>query len=157
MAVPAVPGPDLVIRQADLLLGNLEALLDGPTPSGDAGEGGKRGIRRTEQRNRRAGQACLDTDERAASPPRGGPRAAVAGASGAPAPNRRTARLWHRHPPREAATPLAVGLPSARRQCAGPACRRASTTASRYCGWRARTGAAVARDRAAIGDQSHRP
>ena len=27
--VPAVPGPDLVIRQADLLLGDLEALLDG--------------------------------------------------------------------------------------------------------------------------------
>src|SRR3954451_4461986 len=46
--VPAVPGPDFVIRQADLLLGNLEALLDGPTPSGDAGESGQGGVRRAE-------------------------------------------------------------------------------------------------------------
>src|SRR4051794_6097173 len=48
MPVPAVPGPDLVIRQADLLLGDLEALLDGPAPSGDAGEGGQCGVCRTE-------------------------------------------------------------------------------------------------------------
>src|SRR3954462_12136558 len=48
MTVPAVPGPDLVIRQADLLLGDLEALLDGPAPSGDTGEGGQRRVRRAE-------------------------------------------------------------------------------------------------------------
>src|SRR5919107_6193602 len=48
MPVPAVPGPDLVIRQADLLLGELEALLDSPTPSGDAGEGGQARVRRAE-------------------------------------------------------------------------------------------------------------
>src|SRR4051812_50212901 len=43
-----MPGPDFVIGQADLLLGNLEALLDGPTPSGDAGESGQGGVRRAE-------------------------------------------------------------------------------------------------------------
>src|SRR3954469_19282636 len=45
---PAVPGPDLVIGQADLLLGDLEALLDGPAPSGDAGESGQARVRRAE-------------------------------------------------------------------------------------------------------------
>src|SRR3954462_8838098 len=44
MRVPAVPGPDLVIGQADLLLGDLETLLDGPAPSGDAGESGQCGV-----------------------------------------------------------------------------------------------------------------
>src|SRR3954463_7758773 len=48
MPVPAVPGTDLVIGQADLLLGDLEALLDGPAPSGDAGESGQCGVRRAE-------------------------------------------------------------------------------------------------------------
>src|SRR4051794_7835044 len=48
MPVPSVPGTDLVIRQADLLLGDLEALLDGPAPSGDTGEGGQRRVRRAE-------------------------------------------------------------------------------------------------------------
>ena len=48
MAIPAVPGTDLVIGQADLLLSDFEALLDGPAPSGDAGEGGQRGVRRAE-------------------------------------------------------------------------------------------------------------
>src|SRR4051812_11067193 len=48
MPVPAVPGADLVIRQADLLLGDLEALLDGPAPSGDTGESGQAGIGRAE-------------------------------------------------------------------------------------------------------------
>src|SRR4051794_10542267 len=48
MPVPAVPGPDLVIRQADLLLGDLEALLDSPAPSGDTGEGGQARVRRAE-------------------------------------------------------------------------------------------------------------
>src|SRR5215212_6469523 len=64
------------------------------------------------QRNRRAGQACLDGDGPAAS----APRAAVAGASGVLAPNRKTARLWHRHPPRGAAMPLPILLPPARRR-----------------------------------------
>src|SRR5205085_6266111 len=48
LPVPAVPGADLVIRQADFLLGDLEAFLDGPAPSGDAGEGGQAGVGRAE-------------------------------------------------------------------------------------------------------------
>src|SRR3954447_22247744 len=46
--VPAVAGADLVIGQADLLLGDLEAFLDRPAPSGDAGESGQAGVRWTE-------------------------------------------------------------------------------------------------------------
>src|SRR4051794_20952039 len=48
MPVPAVPGTDLVIRQADLLLGDLKAFLDGPALSGNAGERGQARVRRAE-------------------------------------------------------------------------------------------------------------
>src|SRR4051812_1399888 len=37
-----------MIRQADLLFGDLEALLNGPAPSGDAGESGQACVRRAE-------------------------------------------------------------------------------------------------------------
>src|SRR3712207_1919137 len=48
MPIPAMPGADLVIGQADLLLGDLEALLDGPASAGDPREGGERGRDRAE-------------------------------------------------------------------------------------------------------------
>jgi hypothetical protein len=46
--VPAVPGTDFVIGEADLLLGHLEAFLDGPASTGDLREGGKGGPVRAE-------------------------------------------------------------------------------------------------------------
>src|SRR4051794_7698538 len=39
VAMPGVPGPDLVLVEADLALAGLEALLDAPAGSGDADEG----------------------------------------------------------------------------------------------------------------------
>ena len=38
-----MPGADFVIGQADFLLGDLEAFLNGPTPAGDLREAGQRG------------------------------------------------------------------------------------------------------------------
>ena len=43
VAVPAVVAPDLVLVQADLALGGLEGLLDGPAGAGDAGQLAQRG------------------------------------------------------------------------------------------------------------------
>ena len=42
MAVPAGPGADLVLVEADLALGGLEAGLDGPARAGDADQVGER-------------------------------------------------------------------------------------------------------------------
>jgi hypothetical protein len=38
VAVPTVPGPVFVVRQAELVLGGLEAVLDGPAMSLDSNE-----------------------------------------------------------------------------------------------------------------------
>jgi hypothetical protein len=46
--VPAVPGTDFVIGEADLLLGHLEAFLNGPASTGDLREGSQGGPVRAE-------------------------------------------------------------------------------------------------------------
>jgi hypothetical protein len=46
--VPAMPRADLVVSQADLLLGEFEALLYGPAPAGNPRQSGQRGLRRAE-------------------------------------------------------------------------------------------------------------